>query len=123
MPHLNISHILPFIQGLSPSSLGARHKSHVHIAFVFNSRRQLIDWSLNKVGSRSLGPGYSKYMIHAERAALKRVGDTNKLRGASLVVIRLGIQGDIKHSKPCEECQRHLDKCMRDYGLRYVYYS
>jgi hypothetical protein len=123
MPRLQLSHILPFIQGLSAESLNSRHKTNVHIAFVFNSRLQLLGWSLNKVGTRSHGSGYSDNTIHAERAALKRVGDMNKLRGASLVVVRLGRDGHIKYSEPCCECRRHLDKCIRDYGLRYVYYS
>ena len=123
MPHIQLSDIIPFLNRLSPTSLYSRHKTHVHVAFVFNSRKQMLGWATNRVGSRSLGSGYSGHTIHAERAVLKRVGDVTKLRGASLVVVRLGIQGDVKTSEPCNECRCHLNKCMREYGLRYVYHS
>jgi cytidine deaminase len=68
-----------------------------------------------------MGAGYSGNTIHAERAVLKRIGDVTKLRGAELVVIRVGPRVDIKSSMPCSECKCHLEKCMRVYGLRYVY--
>ena len=123
MPHLQLSDVLPFLRVLSPSSLYSRHKTHVHVAFLFSPRKKLLSWAVNKVGSRSLGSGYSGQTIHAERAVLKRVGDVTKLRGASLVVVRVGIQGNIKTSQPCSECKCHLDKCIREYGLKYVYHS
>jgi hypothetical protein len=104
-------------------SLYLRHKTHAHIAFVYGVRRELLAMGVNKVGSRSLGAGFSGCMIHAERAALKAVGDIRKLQGATLVVIRVGVRGDIKGSEPCKECKRHLEKCIRCYGLRWVFYS
>jgi hypothetical protein len=104
-------------------SLHRRHKSHVHIAFVYGPRQNLLAMASNKVGSRSNGAGFSDHTIHAERAALKAVGDIRKLQGATLVVIRIGIQGELKYSAPCSECRRHLEKCMRCYGLRRVFYS
>jgi hypothetical protein len=104
-------------------SLHQRHRSHVHIAFVYGPRQTLLAMASNKVGSRSAGAGFSERMIHAERAALKAVGDIRKLQGATLVVLRIGIQGELKNSAPCSECRRHLEKCMRCYGLRQVFYS
>ncbi len=104
-------------------NLYLRHKTHAHIAFVYGVRQNLLGMGINRVGSRSLGAGFSDCMIHAERAALKAVGDIRKLQGAILVVIRVGVQGDLKASEPCHSCRRHLEKCMRCYGLRKVYYS
>ncbi len=104
-------------------SIHGRHKTHVHIAFLFGRGRNLLAVGINKVGSRSSGAGYSDCMIHAERAVLKKVGDNSKLRGATLVVLRVGKTGQIKSSKPCHSCQCHLEKCIREYGLHRVYYS
>jgi cytidine deaminase len=61
--------------------------------------------------------------IHAERAALKAVGDVTLLRNATLVVIRVGYDGTLRSSEPCHECRRHLEAAMRKYGLRRVLYS
>jgi cytidine deaminase len=118
---INTSDILPLVNNMA--SCYSRHKTHVHVAFVFGPRKVLLGWAINKVGSRSMGAGYSSNTIHAERAVLKQIGDNSKLRGAELVVIRVGKQGDIKSSMPCNECKCHLEKCMRVYGLRCVYYS
>jgi hypothetical protein len=40
-----------------------------------------------------------------------------------LIVVRLNKQGGTLGSKPCADCQKFLEKCMRDYGLRKVLYS
>jgi hypothetical protein len=122
MPPYTRSDFVPIAEEMA-GNLALRHKTHVHIAFVFGQRNVLLGMGVNKVGSRSLGAGYSTMMIHAERAALKAVGDVRKLQGATLVVIRVGKLGAIKASQPCPECTRHLEKCMRCYGLRRVFYS
>jgi hypothetical protein len=103
--------------------LYSRHLCNLHIAFVYGPRNVLLATALNKVGSRSKGAGFSSCTIHAERAALKAVGDIRKLQGATMVVIRVGYDGRLMASKPCSECQCHLEKCMRSYGLRRVFYS
>ena len=79
--------------------------------------------AMNKVGSRSRGAGFSDFTIHAESAVLKQVGDISKLRGATLVVIRVSVTGELRNSKPCAECTCHLNKCIKEYGLNRVYYS
>jgi hypothetical protein len=104
-------------------SLFTRHKSNSHVAFIFGQRKALLAVAMNKVGSRSSGAGYSDCMIHAERAAIKQLGDMSKLKGATMVVVRVGVRGDLMISKPCRECQPCLEKCMRKHGLRCVYYS
>lgn len=94
----------------------------LHIAFVYGRGGMLIGMSTNRMGSRSRGAGFSKFTIHAERAALKAVGDNSMLRGATLVVVRVGKQG-LMSSEPCHECKRHLEKAINKYGLKKVYYS
>jgi hypothetical protein len=40
-----------------------------------------------------------------------------------LVVVRVNKKGELLNSKPCPDCQKFLLKCMKEYGLRKVYYS
>ncbi len=101
----------------------ARHNTSLHVAFVYGRGGALLGMSTNRVGSRSSGAGFSGQTIHAERAALKAVGDTNMLRGATVVVIRVGVGGKLMNSAPCHECKCHLESAMRKYGLRQVWYS
>jgi len=100
-----------------------RFSTNLHIAFVYGRGGILLGMSTNRIGTRSSGAGYSRMTMHAERAALKAVGDTNLLRGAVLVVVRVGKGGILLGSKPCHECQCHCEKAMDKYGLRCVYYS
>lgn len=98
------------------------HKTHLHYAQILQ-RNKVIAFARNSVGSRSRGCGYGDVTIHAERAAVKKLGDVSKLRGAVLIVWRVNKSGDLLPSKPCPDCHLFLEKCMRDYGLRKVVYS
>ena len=98
------------------------HKTHLHYAQI-TVRNKVVAFARNSVGSRSRGCGYSDLTIHAERAVVKKLGDTSKLKGAVLVVWRTNRAGDMMPSKPCADCHLFLEKCMRDYGLRKVVYS
>ena len=98
-------------------------RSSLHIAFIYGRGGVLLAMASNKIGSRAQGAGSSKYTIHAERAALKAIGDNSLLRGATLVVVRINKQGELTSSKPCHGCVCHLEKAMDCYGLRCVYYS
>lgn len=100
-----------------------RMRTSLHMAFVYGRRGVLLAMATNKAGTRSSGAGYSKTTLHAERAALKAVGDMSLLRDATLVVIRVHKNGEIMGSEPCHECKTHLQKCMEKYGLKAVYYS
>jgi hypothetical protein len=95
----------------------------VHIAIIIK-RGKILDVASNFVGSRNSGCGYDNRTIHAERAVLKKVGDTTKLAGATLIVIRIA-KGtkEIVNSEPCHSCQCHLEKCIKHYGLKQVLYS
>jgi hypothetical protein len=99
------------------------HNTKFHVAYIYNFKGQLLCRETNRIASRSRGAGCSEYTIHAERAALKSVGNFTLLRGATLVVVRFGIEGNLLPSKPCHDCSCHLTKAIRSYGLRSVYYS
>lgn len=102
---------------------GKSNLKHIHVALLYR-RGKLLALATNTLGSRSKGCGYDHLTIHAERAVLKKVGDTDRLAGAVLVVIRIAKGSrEIAPSKPCHSCRCHLEKCIRDYGLRTVYYS
>jgi hypothetical protein len=108
---------------ISIDTVLGKHKTQAHVALVIN-RGKVLAVASNSVGSRSRGSGYGMCTIHAERAALKKVGDTSKLNGATLIVIRI-MKGtrQLGNSEPCHSCRCHLEKCMRQHGLKQVYYS
>ena len=95
----------------------------VHIAILMK-RGKMLEIASNFVGSRTGGCGYDDRSIHAERAVLKKLGDHTKLDGAIMIVIRItrGTNA-LASSKPCDVCQCHLDKCIKKYGLKRIYYS
>lgn len=96
--------------------------THTHHATIIK-RNKILASAINRVGSRSMGSGYSDWTIHAERAVVKRLGDISQLRGATLMVVRYNRKGAMLNSKPCHDCQLFLEKCIREYGLRKVIYS
>ena len=100
-----------------------RTRTSFHLALIIGRGGAVLAQSANKVGSRSRGAGYAKSTIHAERAALKALGDMSKLKDATLVVIRIDKAGELRNSFPCHACQCHLNAAMKKYGLSKVYYS
>ena len=98
-----------------------KHNTSLHIAVIVK-RGKILAQAMNTLGTRSSGSGFSNMTIHAEKAAVKKLGDTQKLRGADLYVFRVGIP-NCRNSKPCRSCEAFLQKCMDDYGLRFVFYS
>jgi hypothetical protein len=98
------------------------HRTSFHYAKILRRGKPIAE-ARNSIGSRSKGCGYSDQSIHAERAVVKRLGDLSRLDGCVLLVVRINKQGELCNSKPCADCQKFLEKCMRDYGLRKVVYS
>lgn len=98
------------------------HNLHLHYAEIYK-RNKLMASSKNRVGTRSRGCGWSDSTLHAERAVVKRFGDTSQLHGCILVVVRINKKGELLNSKPCADCQKFLEKCMKEYGLLKVFYS
>jgi hypothetical protein len=96
-----------------------KHNSYPHAAFLFQGRK-MIAVGQNRVSYRRRS---SAGTIHAEADVIRSLGDTQRLRGATLIVVRIGGHGDLVNSKPCAACQRLLEKCQRQYGLHAFYHS
>jgi len=92
-----------------------------HVAYLFRGRKMLAT-AYNLIGTRSRGYGYNKRSIHAEANVIRTFGDIHKLRGTTLVVIRISASG-IMLSKPCKACQCIIQKCMTKYGLKSCIHS
>lgn len=112
----------------SIQNLTAAHNTSIHVAFIV-LRGKVLALATNDIGSRSRGCGYSDLTIHAEKAVVKKLGDTSKLRGATLYVIRISRaktsvgEDRIKNSEPCYDCHLFLRKCHEKYGLASVQYQ
>ena len=96
-----------------------------HVAAVVK-RGKLLSVGTNR--SRAGGAGGGAFSEHAERAAVRALGDLSQLRGADLYVVRLprgdaGCARDLLYSRPCADCTVFLEKCMRVWGLRRVLYT
>jgi hypothetical protein len=80
-------------------------RASVHVA-VLLKRGKVLAHATNKVGTRSRG-----------------------CRGADMLIMRISrsqhVDGFDKFlpSRPCEGCLLFLEKCMREYGLKTVYYT
>ena len=114
----------------NPRTINLRyaHSASIHVA-VLMKRGKIIAEATNGFGSRSRGSGYSERSIHAERNVIKQIGNIHDLRGAEMYVVRIsrdtrteGLEQFVG-SKPCCQCAVFLEKCMREYGLRNVYYT
>jgi deoxycytidylate deaminase len=103
-----------------------------HVAVVVY-RGKIIASAVNRIGyrredSRSF---YNTYLhtdknIHAEENVVRTLGNYNKLKDADMYIMRFGRgQNDGKYvnSKPCAKCQCFLNKCIREYKLKRVFYT
>ena len=99
-----------------------KHNTSLHRAVIVKRGKVLAE-ATNLIGSRSQGCGFSAMTIHAEKAVVKKLGDLNKLKGCDLYVFRVNECETARNSQPCNDCQIFLKKCMREYGLRFVFYS
>lgn len=126
MTEIHYNHILEQFRNDSRTvKMQLSHLTSVHIAVIVLRGKNIAE-ATNRLGSRSRGSGYSNHTIHAERNVVKKLGDYNKLRGADMYVMRCG-RGinceNFMNSKPCHDCEYFLNKCMRKYGLKNVYYT
>jgi len=102
------------------------HATKLHIAIIVK-RGRILATATNKVASRTNGAASrgSQNFIHAEKNLLRSV-DTTKLRGADIYVMRIRMSGgeaEFCYSQPCPECTVLLNKCIREYGLKNVYFT
>jgi deoxycytidylate deaminase len=110
------------LDSVRPSPKVDKTRCSAHICTIVKGNR-ILSTAVNQSGTRSSGCGFSRYTIHAEMNALKHLGDIDRLRGATMYVWRFNARGQPTNSKPCSQCQRVLDKCMREYGLKQVFYT
>ena len=109
-----------------PRTLNMRmkHNASLHRA-VLVKRGIIIADATNNYGSRSRGSGYSRSSIHAEKNVVKVLGDIHKMQGADMYIMRFSRKDEVSlvKSTPCSACTIFLEKCMREYGLKNVYYT
>jgi hypothetical protein len=102
------------------------HFASIHVA-VLMKRGRIIAEATNGYGSRSRGSGYCANSIHAERNVVKEIGNIHELKGAEMYVVRISRTRDpddpFVGSKPCSQCRVFLEKCIKEYGLKNVYYT
>lgn len=128
MKHSDMKFLNEIIDNQRTLNLRYAHFASIHVAFLVK-RRRIIAQATNGFGSRSRGSGYSESSIHAEKNVVKYLGNIHELRGADMYIVRIsrksyseGLDQFIK-SKPCKQCTVFLEKCMREYGLRHVFYA
>ena len=104
------------------------HWASIHVALLVK-RGKIIAQATNGFGSRSRGSGYSQSSIHAEKHVLKELGNIHEMRGSVMYVVRISRDpskeglSQFVLSKPCAQCVPFLEKCIREYGLKHVYYA
>jgi hypothetical protein len=89
-----------------------------HFAMVYNGNGKLLCAARNRPMTRASGCGADFHTIHAEMAALKRLGDLRRLAGCTLVVARITPAGNLASSKPCKSCEKKLMLMMKRYCLK-----
>ena len=104
------------------------HFASIHVATLIK-RGKIIAQATNGFGSRSRGSGYSNSSIHAEKNVIKQLGNIHDLRGADMYIVRIsrdprleGLDQFVK-SNPCPQCMTFLEKCIKEYGLKNIYYA
>ena len=118
-----------FLSDPRTTKLVDAHATKFHLAIVVR-RGRILASATNKEASRTNGAATrgSQNFIHAERNLLRTIGDYGKLRGSDVYVMRIRLTGkddevEFKYSQPCPECTVLLTKCMREYGLKNVYFT
>lgn len=132
MPNSQIAEILDKFKNDPKTTKLTQINKLVHVAVVV-SRGKIIAEATNRIGYRPQGESTyyntavrEKHNIHAEENVVRQLGDYNKLRDADMYIMRYG-RGDKSHtfvnSKPCPKCECFLNKCIKKYGLRNIYYT
>ena len=117
----NVSHLIQEHVCMASCRMKTNMRN-THVAFIIK-RGKVLGVATNQLGSRARGCGYDERTIHAERAVIKHVGHT-KLMGATMIVIRMSRGTEqLVNSEPCHGCRCHVEKCIKKYGLKRLYYS
>lgn len=117
-----------FLEDQRTTNMRDVHYAHLHLAVIVK-RGKVLASAMNRFGTRSRGSGFSRSSLHAEKGAVKELGDISLLRGADMLVMRFSrnrrLEGHDRFmgSRPCPSCSIFLEKCMKEYGLKNVYYT
>lgn len=67
------------------------------------------------------------YSTHAEIDALNKCKNKKDLKGAIMIVVRVNISKELPYkyltATPCKECERKINKCMKEYGISKCYFT
>jgi len=90
-------------------------------AVVFKGNRILSSGHNSKGFCGKIHPKYRNIRdsVHAEQSAILGVKDWSKLKGTSIITIRITRTGIISMAKPCEMCMSMI----RYTGIKEIYYS
>jgi len=90
-----------------------------HHGCIIYNKKHIISTGSNKKRSNGILAKYGYYncLLHAESDAILKA-DRNELKGASLLVIRIG-KSKLCNSKPCSHCMALI----KESGIKEVYYS
>ena len=114
---------MPITSGVIKLCLLESEKSNYRFkigAVVFKGNR-ILSSGHNEIRSvRYINNRYKTYLntLHAEQAALLHL-DWNRLKNASICIIRATQNGVLGNAKPCSLCQ----KLLAHIGIRNIYYS
>ena len=127
MPKIPASFLQEAIKEAEKSEMRSRHSciivdsSGSLISKAYNKYEGMAEHQLNQP-KKNKGIHYSR---HAEELALNNV-DRKKINGAKLIVIRLACDKSdnlFMNSKPCSRCTIIIEKFIKKFGLKSVYYS
>ena len=95
---------------------------------IIAKRGKILATATSPNDSRNSASNSSDKMIYVEKSVVRQLGDIRNLRGCDLYVMKISKNNkkeetQFMNSKPCEECQIFLDRCIREYGLNKVYFT
>jgi deoxycytidylate deaminase len=103
-----------------------------HVAVIVY-RGKIIASAVNRIGYRQEASKsyYNTYLhtdrnLHAEENVVRSLGNYNKMKDADMYIMKFGRgqnDGAYVNSKPCAKCECFLNKCMREYKLKRVFYT
>lgn len=103
-------------------TLSNRMVNFMHWSFVIQ-RNKLIDWADSiKKGEPILRYGYKdgRHRIHSEPSAIRKAfGLMDRRKGFELFNVRIGFDGKIRNSKPCNVCHNLI----KAFGCTQCFYT
>jgi hypothetical protein len=95
---------------------------------IIAKRGKILATATSPNDSRSSASSSSDKIIYVEKSVVRQLGDIRNLRGCDLYIMNISKDNKkdetkFMNSKPCEECQVFLDRCIREYGLNKVYFT